>query len=198
MSNIFVISAPSGAGKSTLINELLARDPTLVKSLSITTRPIREGEVDGFDYIFTTEADFRNRLASGEFIEYANVHGNWYGTSRASLSQQISKDCDVLLEIDVQGAAIIRELFPESVSIFVLPPDRETLRMRLENRQTDSIDVIERRLKAASDEITRAVEYQYAIINDELYRCVGDLQAIIQAARMKGMKNSILETFGKI
>jgi guanylate kinase len=198
MSNIFVISAPSGAGKSTLINELLARDSALVKSLSITTRPIREGEVDGFDYIFTTEADFRNRLASGEFIEYANVHGNWYGTSRASLSQQISKDCDVLLEIDVQGAAIIRELFPDSVSIFVLPPDRETLRMRLENRQTDSRNVIERRLKAASDEITRAGEYQYAIINDELYRCVGDLQAIIQAARMKGMKNSILETFGKI
>jgi guanylate kinase len=102
------------------------------------------------------------------------------------------------LEIDVQGAAIIRELFPESVSIFVLPPDREALRMRLENRHTDSRDVIERRLKAASNEIARAVEYQYAIINDELYRCVGDLQAIIQAARMKGMKNSILETFGKI
>ena len=198
MSNIFVISAPSGAGKSTLINELLARDPTLVKSLSITTRPIREGEVDGFDYIFTTEAEFRNRLASGEFIEYANVHGNWYGTSRVSLSQQISKGCDVLLEIDVQGAAVIRELFPESVSIFVLPPNKETLRIRLENRQTDSRDVIERRLKAASDEITRAGEYQYAIINDELYRCVRDLQAIIQAARIKVMKNSILETFGKI
>jgi len=198
MSNIFVISAPSGAGKSTLINELLAKDSALVKSLSITTRPIREGEVDGFDYIFTTEADFRNRLASGEFIEYANVHGNWYGTSKVLLNQQISKDCDVLLEIDVQGAAIIRELFPESVSVFVLPPNKEILRTRLENRQTDSRDVIERRLKAASDEIAKAGEYQYAIINDELYRCVGDLRAVIQAARIKGMKNSILETFKKI
>lgn len=198
MSNIFVISAPSGVGKSTLIRELLARDSRLVKSLSITTRPIRGEEVDGVDYIFTTVADFRTRLDSGDFIEHADVHGNWYGTSKSLLNQQIAKNCDVLMEIDVQGAAIIRELFPESVSIFVLPPNKEVLRMRLENRQTDSRDVIERRLRAASDEITRAGEYQYAIINDELHRCVGDLQAIIQAARIKGMKNSILETFEKI
>jgi len=184
MANIFIISAPSGAGKSSLIEGLIAKDNAIKKSISVTTRQPRSGEQNGQHYFFTSEADFQTRINDGEFLEYALVHGNWYGTSKALVEKELGKQNDLILEIDYQGAQAIREQFPSSISIFILPPNKTVLRSRLEKRNTDDIATIEQRLNAASNEISHISDYQYAIINNNFDEALAELVAIVKTSRL--------------
>ena len=184
MANIFIISAPSGAGKSSLIEGLIAKDNAIKKSISVTTRQPRSGEQNGQHYFFTSEADFQTRINDGEFLEYALVHGNWYGTSKALVEKELEKQNDLILEIDYQGAQAIREQFPSSISIFILPPNKAVLRSRLEKRNTDDIATIEQRLNAASNEISHISDYQYAIINDDFDKALAELVAVVKTSRL--------------
>lgn len=184
MANIFIISAPSGAGKSSLIEGLIAKDTAIKKSISVTTRKPRPGEQNGQHYFFTTEADFQVRLEDGEFLEYALVHGNWYGTSKALVEKELEKQNDLILEIDYQGAQVIRSQYPSSICIFILPPDKTALRSRLEKRNTDDIETIEQRLDAASNEISHISEYQYAIINNNFETALSNLEAVVKTSRL--------------
>ena len=184
MANIFIISAPSGAGKSSLIEGLIAKDNAIKKSISVTTRRPRSGEQNGQHYFFTSEADFQTRINDGEFLEYALVHGNWYGTSKALVEKELEKQNDLILEIDYQGAQAIREQFPSSISIFILPPNKTVLRLRLEKRNTDDIATIEQRLNAASNEISHISDYQYAIINNNFDEALAELVAVVKTSRL--------------
>jgi guanylate kinase len=184
MANIFIISAPSGAGKSSLIEGLIAKDTAIKKSISVTTRKPRPGEQNGQHYFFTTEADFQVRLEDGEFLEYALVHGNWYGTSKALVEKELEKQNDLILEIDYQGAQVIRTQYPSSICVFILPPNKTTLRSRLEKRNTDDIETIEQRLDAASNEISHISEYQYAIINNNFETALSNLEAVVKTSRL--------------
>jgi guanylate kinase len=184
MANIFIISAPSGAGKSSLIEGLIAKDTAIKKSISVTTRKPRSGEQNGQHYFFTTEADFQIRLEDGEFLEYALVHGNWYGTSKALVEKELEKQNDLILEIDYQGAQVIRSQYPSSICVFILPPDKTALRSRLEKRNTDDIETIEQRLDAASNEISHISEYQYAIINNNFETALSNLEAVVKTSRL--------------
>ena len=184
MANIFIISAPSGAGKSSLIEGLIAKDNAIKKSISVTTRQPRSGEQNGQHYFFTSEADFQTRINDGEFLEYALVHGNWYGTSKALVEKELGKQNDLILEIDYQGAQAIREQFPSSISIFILPPNKAVLRSRLEKRNTDDIATIEQRLNAASNEISHISDYQYAIINNNFDEALAELVAVVKTSRL--------------
>lgn len=184
MANIFIISAPSGAGKSSLIEGLIAKDNAIKKSISVTTRQPRSGEQNGQHYFFTSEADFQTRINDGEFLEYALVHGNWYGTSKALVEKELEKQNDLILEIDYQGAQAIREQFPSSISIFILPPNKTVLRSRLEKRNTDDIATIEQRLNAASNEISHISDYQYAIINNNFDEALAELVAVVKTSRL--------------
>lgn len=184
MANIFIISAPSGAGKSSLIEGLIAKDNAIKKSISVTTRQPRSGEQNGQHYFFTSEADFQTRINDGEFLEYALVHGNWYGTSKALVEKELEKQNDLILEIDYQGAQAVRERFPSSISIFILPPNKTVLRSRLEKRNTDDIATIEQRLNAASNEISHISDYQYAIINNNFDEALAELVAVVKTSRL--------------
>jgi guanylate kinase len=184
MANIFIISAPSGAGKSSLIEGLIAKDTAIKKSISVTTRKPRPGEQNGQHYFFTTEADFQVRLEDGEFLEYALVHGNWYGTSKALVEKELEKQNDLILEIDYQGAQVIRNQYPSSICVFILPPNKTALRSRLEKRNTDDIETIEQRLDAASNEISHISEYQYAIINNNFETALANLEAVVKTSRL--------------
>ncbi len=184
MANIFIISAPSGAGKSSLIEGLVAKDNAIKKSISVTTRQPRSGEQNGQHYFFTSEADFQTRINDGEFLEYALVHGNWYGTSKALVEKELEKQNDLILEIDYQGAQAVREQFPSSISIFILPPNKTVLRSRLEKRNTDDIATIEQRLNAASNEISHISDYQYAIINNNFDEALAELVAVVKTSRL--------------
>lgn len=184
MANIFIISAPSGAGKSSLIEGLIAKDNAIKKSISVTTRQPRSGEQNGQHYFFTSEADFQTRINDGEFLEYALVHGNWYGTSKALVEKELEKQNDLILEIDYQGAQAIREQFPSSISIFILPPNKTVLRSRLEKRNTDDIATIEQRLNAASNEISHISDYQYVIINNNFDEALAELVAVVKTSRL--------------
>ncbi len=184
MANIFIISAPSGAGKSSLIEGLIAKDNAIKKSISVTTRQPRSGEQNGQHYFFTSEADFQTRINDGEFLEYALVHGNWYGTSKALVEKELGKQNDLILEIDYQGAQAVREQFPSSISIFILPPNKTVLRSRLEKRNTDDIATIEQRLNAASNEISHISDYQYAIINNNFDEALAELVAVVKTSRL--------------
>ena len=184
MANIFIISAPSGAGKSSLIEGLIAKDNAIKKSISVTTRQPRSGEQNGQHYFFTSEADFQTRINDGEFLEYALVHGNWYGTSKALVEKELGKQNDLILEIDYQGAQAVREQFPSSISGFILPPNKTVLRSRLEKRNTDDIATIEQRLNAASNEISHISDYQYAIINNNFDEALAELVAVVKTSRL--------------
>ncbi len=184
MANIFIISAPSGAGKSSLIESLIAKDNAIKKSISVTTRQPRSGEQNGQHYFFTSEADFQTRINDGEFLEYALVHGNWYGTSKALVEKELGQKNDLILEIDYQGAQAIREQFPSSISVFILPPNKTVLRSRLEKRNTDDIATIEQRLNAASNEISHISDYQYAIINNNFDEALAELVAVVKTSRL--------------
>ncbi len=181
--DLFVISAPSGTGKSTLCHRLMEETPNVGFSVSHTTRPPRRGEVDGVDYYFISEEEFMNMVDQGGFLEWAKVHDNLYGTSRASVMSMIEAGQDVLLDIDVQGAMQVRKAIPEAILIFILPPSLEILEQRLRNRGTDSEETIRLRLKNARSEMATAHRYDYIIVNDDLIRAVGDLQSIVLARR---------------
>ena len=182
---LYVIAAPSGAGKTTLVRLLLQKERHLHLSISFTTRAPRPGECNGREYHFISADEFRTRHERGDFIEWAEVHGHFYGTSRAWIETQINEGNDVLLEIDWQGARQLRTLFPNTVSIFILPPDAETLSARLSGRGTDNEEIVARRLAAAREEMRHAGEFDYVMINDALDEALEDLCAIVRASRLR-------------
>ena len=178
---LFVMSAPSGAGKTSIFRELLSRDPDLCESVSYTTRSPRAGELDGVDYHFVSRDQFDQMIAQEAFAEWAEVHGNCYGTARATLRRAAEDGRNVLLDIDVQGAAQLRACGLEGVFIFILPPCMAELRQRLSTRNTDSAEVIERRMTNAISEIQEAARFDYIVVNDDLAKAVATVQAIILA-----------------
>ncbi len=182
--NLFVVVAPSGAGKTSLVNELLRREPNLRLSISYTTRPPREGEAHGREYHFVARAAFERMIASGDFLEHANVYGNYYGTSRRWIEEELAGGHDVLLEIDWQGAAQVRRLFAHMVGIFILPPSYAELRRRLERRGKDAPETIARRLAGARDEVSHVLEFEYIIVNEDFDSAVRDLESIVRASRV--------------
>jgi len=183
--NLYIISAPSGAGKTSLVKALLQSEVDLSLSVTYTTRAPRPEEVDGRDYHFVNREGFEERLKQGEFLESAQVYGNFYGTSKTWINEALRASRDILLEIDSQGARQVREVFPASVSIFVLPPSLQVLEARLRNRAQDSLEVISQRLASARDEISHVGEYDYVILNDRLDRALGDLKCIVHAERLR-------------
>ena len=182
---LFIVCAPSGAGKTSLVAELLKADAGVKLSVSYTTRAPRPGEVDGREYHFVTKEVFEAMIKAGEFLESALVHGNYYGTSQAWIAEQRAAGTDILLEIDWQGAAQVRGVFPDAVGIFVLPPSFEALMSRLNTRAQDTPDVIARRLSTARDEISHVAEFDYVIINDKFGDAVNDLVAVVRAQRLR-------------
>ncbi|AUR52551.1 guanylate kinase [Aquella oligotrophica] len=182
---IYVIAAPSGAGKSTLVNALCKLDSNVQLSISHTTRGIRPGEEHGVNYFFTSIDDFKNMIDKNEFLEYAEVYGNMYGTNITTIKDFLATGKDILLEIDWQGARQIRKLFNDAVLIFIAPPSLEILEKRLRDRKTDSQEVIEKRLALAREDMAHAAEFDYIIINDDFDTALQDLCSIIRAGRNK-------------
>ena len=189
--NLFVVAAPSGGGKTSLTRALLERERAIMLSVSYTTRPPRPGEKEGVDYHFITPARFEELKAAGEFLEHAQVHGNWYATSATWLKRQIDAGQDVLLEIDWQGAVQVRKLIPASVHIFILPPSLALLEERLVRRGQDDKDTIARRLNAAREEMRHCGEFDYVIINQEFALALDDLSAIVRASRLRGAQQRV-------
>ncbi|MFA5370784.1 MAG: guanylate kinase [Sideroxydans sp.] len=189
--SLFVISAPSGAGKTSLVQALLQTNPQIDLSVSYTTRSPRTGEIDGKDYHFVSREQFLAMAASGEFLESAEVYGNLYGTSCSWIMQENARDRDILLEIDWQGAAQVRGLFPECLCIFVLPPSLETLAQRLQGRGKDAPEVIAARLAAAREDVSHLSEFDYVIINTNLDEAVRELNSIVLAARLRLAKQLV-------
>lgn len=182
---LLVVSGPSGAGKSTLCKTIVAQVSSTILSVSYTTRGPRPGEQNGIDYCFTTEDQFRELIQQEEFIEWAEVYGNLYGTPKSCLLQSINQGTDVLLDIDAQGARQIVEKFPEAVYVFVTPPSLKVLRVRLNQRASDSTKEIQQRLQRASNEIGNYRSYHYLIRNEELTQATKELEAIILAERIR-------------
>ncbi|HEX7455740.1 MAG TPA: guanylate kinase [Gallionella sp.] len=186
--SLFVISAPSGAGKTSLVHALLGTNQQIDLSVSYTTREPREGEQDGVAYHFVSRETFIEMTGRGEFLESAEVYGNFYGTSQSWISQENAKDRDILLEIDWQGAAQVRRLFPECISIFILPPSLAALEQRLNGRGKDNSEVIARRMAAVREDVAHLAEFDYVIINDDLNEALHELDAVVLAARLRGSK----------
>ena len=182
---LFIVTAPSGAGKTTLVSGLLERDPPVRLSVSYTTRAPRTGEVNGQHYHFIDVQGFRALRDKGEFLEWAEVHSNYYGTSKRWLEEQIRAGRDILLEIDWQGAQQVRKVFPKAVGVFILPPSVEELERRLRGRGTDSEDVIARRVLGARGEMRHVAEFDYVIINENLPAAIEDLVAVVRASRLR-------------
>jgi len=180
---IFVITAPSGTGKTTIINSVRKNMRGIGYSISHTTRVPREGEVDGYHYYFVDRAGFQEMIEAREFIEWAVVYDQLYGTSIASINRELSSGKDVLMDLDIQGAEDIKRRFPESLSIFILPPSMEILNERLKGRSTDEKIDIDLRMRKAVEEIQRCGDYDFLIINDDLNEAVGEIEAIITAQR---------------
>ncbi len=183
--NLFVVSAPSGTGKSSLVKSLLELDSHLTVSISHTTRAPRGQEQDGREYHFISEAEFRAKIAADDFIEWAEVHGNLYGTSRAAIQERIKAGDDVILEIDWQGALQIKKLFPNAVLIFILPPSWEELAQRLNRRGEDKPEVIEQRLANARQEVAQARHFDFVIINSLFETALFDLKTVVHSQRLK-------------
>lgn len=182
---LFIVSAPSGAGKTSLVRALLADDTGVSVSVSFTTRPPRAGEREGIEYHFVERDRFLAMIEAGEFLEHAEVFGNYYGTGRMEVASRLAQGSDVILEIDWQGAQQVRQAFPEAVGIFILPPSSEVLRERLNGRGKDAPAVIERRLQAAVEEISHYSEYDFIVINDHFEAALADLRAILRAERLR-------------
>jgi len=185
---LYVISAPSGAGKTSLVSGMLQEDARLGVSISHTTRPMREGEQNGVNYHFVSRSEFEAMVARGDFLEHADVFGNYYGTSQVWVRETLGKGQDVILEIDWQGAEQVRRLIPECVGIFIVPPSAEILRERLVGRGTDAPEVIERRLREAEEECSHAVEFDYLVVNDEFDQALTELLCIVRSQRLS-MRN---------
>ena len=182
--NLYVVAAPSGAGKTTLVRMLLDSESAVHLSISFTTRSPRPGEQNGREYHFVDAETFRGMIDRHEFLEWAEVHGNFYGTSKKWIADQLTGGNDVLLEIDWQGAQQVRQLFPEAIGIFILPPSMDELTRRLTGRGTDSAEVIARRLAAAQAEMRHVGEFDYVIINDRLEQALDELRAVVCASRL--------------
>lgn len=182
---LFIISSPSGGGKGTLIREVLLTVANIGYSISFTTRKMREGEIHGQHYFFVTHAEFENLIEQGEFLECANVHGNFYGTSKTQVLREISNGRDVILEIDVQGAESIKRIMTDAVGVFILPPSYQVLRERLILRQTETAEDLALRLINAGSEVRRYTEFDYVIVNDQLEKSTLDLQSVIYAERVR-------------
>jgi guanylate kinase len=185
MTTVYIISAPSGSGKSTLVNRARQIVPDLDFSVSYTTRPPRGNEQNGREYFFVSRADFEQMIKNGDFLEYADVFGNYYGTAKHYLEKAKQRKHDLLLDIDVQGAAQIKQKIPDAVSIFILPPNRTELESRLRDRGQDSEAVIHRRLATATREIENYPKYDYILVNDRLDDSIQALQSILLAERLK-------------
>ena len=199
-TSVFIISAPSGSGKSTLVGRLLANDRNLLFSVSYTTRLPRGAEVEGESYHYISRDEFEKRIEKKEFLEHAEVFGNYYGTHRGILDRAIAEGRDLVLDIDVQGARQLKESIPDAVSVFILAPSREVLEQRLRARSEDAEAVIQRRLKAAALEIQNYHMYDYVLVNDHLERSTQTLEAIVMAERVKRTRvetqiQSILASF---
>ena len=192
---LIVFSGPSGAGKDTILLDVLEKDKSLQKSVSLTTREKRSEETEGVDYYFTTLQEFKNKLDNGEILEYAQYGQNFYGTPKAPVDKWLNEGKTVILKIEVQGAANIKELYPESISIFLLPPSIKELENRLRARDTDREEDILRRMTIAEDEFRRSVNYDYIVINNKVDDAVSDVLSIIRAEQLKSsrMKNYISE-----
>ena len=185
---LYIVSAPSGAGKTSLVKALLKTDPAIRLSVSYTTRAPRPGESDGRDYHFVNRHDFEAMLAEGEFLEHAEVYGNFYGTSKGSIARDLNAGHDILLEIDWQGAEQVKQHFQQSASIFILPPSFNALRTRLAGRGQDSGAVIERRLAAAAHDVAHAAAFDYIIVNDDFDHALQDLVAITRSIRLEAAR----------
>ncbi|HTR74367.1 MAG TPA: guanylate kinase [Solirubrobacterales bacterium] len=181
-AKVFVITGPSGVGKGTLIKRLLERVPNLALSVSATTREPREGEEDGVDYHFLTEEQFQERISTKDFLEFAAYSGNHYGTLNSELDRCLDKGRSVVLEIEVQGAQQVRQSRPDSVLIFIAPPDESVLRERLKGRGTDSAEAIDRRLKVAEQELASQNDFDHLIVNDDLDHATADLEQIVRTS----------------
>ena len=179
-AKVFVITGPSGVGKGTLIRRLLERFPDLALSVSATTRAPREGEVDGRDYHFLTEEQFQERRDADDFLEFASYSGNHYGTLKSELERCLDKGRSVVLEIEVQGAQQVRQSKPDSVQIFIAPPDESVLRERLTGRGTDSAEAIDRRLKVAEQELASQNDFDHRVVNDDLDQATAELESIVR------------------
>lgn len=177
---LFVIAAPSGAGKTSLVKALLERKPELRVSISYTTREKRPTETDGREYHFVSVTDFQQLVAQGQFLEYAQVFDNFYGTGRRPVEAELARGNDVVLEIDWQGAQQVRKSLPECVTIFILPPSRSSLEERLRNRRTDSEEVIARRLRDAVGDMSHWNEFNYVVVNDDFEQALRDLKSIVE------------------
>ncbi len=198
--NLIIITSPSGGGKGTLITEVMKRGVGIGYSISYTTRPTRLGEVDGKDYTFISVKEFEKKIAEGEFLEYAQVHDNYYGTSRSRVEALIGEGVDVILEIDVQGAADVLKMIPDAVSIFILPPSYHDLAQRLKSRKTEDPEQLDLRLRNSFDEVKRCVEFEYVVINDNIADAVRRLESIILGERQRrtrqtGAIKDILDSF---
>ena len=200
MTSVFIISAPSGSGKSTLVTHLMRRVPGLRFSVSYTTRAPRGDERDGREYYFISREQFQARIERDEFLEWAEVFGNFYGTHRSEQDRASVEGIDLVLDIDVKGARQLKERIPDAVSIFILPPSREVLEQRLRARSQDSEPVIDRRLREAAEEIRNYSQYDYVLVNRELDSSVETLVSIVSSARSRRERMErqivpILETF---
>lgn len=200
MPNVFIISAPSGSGKSTLISRLMQSDPGLRFSVSHTTRKPRGNEKPGENYIYISREEFEERIQRNEFLEYADVFGNYYGTNRKNLELAVAEGKDLILDIDVKGARQLKEKIPEAVSIFILAPSRDILEQRLRSRSEDSQEVIQRRLRDAAEEIRNYKQYDYVLVNHQVEESVATLAAIVRAERVRRIRmeeqiGRILKTF---
>lgn len=198
--NLIIISSPSGGGKGTLIKEIMKNVPQIGYSVSYTTRSMREGEENGRHYYFVSREIFQELIESGEFLEYAEVHGNFYGTSIKQITGETNLGRDIILEIDVQGAENVRKKMPEAVSIFILPPSFEVLKARLTARATEKQEDLALRLENSFGEVKRYTEFEYIVINDNVERAAGDLERIILAERLRGIRQmrqiqAILDSF---
>ena len=200
MSIVFIISAPSGSGKSTLVERLMKRDPRLDFSISVTTRAPRTGEIPGKSYCFVSREEFLRLRDEDRLLEWAEVFGNFYGTTRDALDAARAEGRDLVLDIDVQGAAQLKKALPEAVSIFILPPSRRELEKRLRKRSSDPDEVIHRRLRAAADEVQRYQTYDYVLVNDCLDESFEQLRGVVLAERCRQSRaaariGEILTTF---
>ena len=191
--NIFVISAPSGAGKSSLVKALCEKDSKIQVSISHTTRKMRPGDIHGIHYFFVSHNEFEIMLSDKKFLEHAKVYDNYYGTHIDNIKQLQNSGQDIILEIDNQGASQVKKIFDDATLIYILPPSLEELEKRLNNRNTDSSDVINKRLSEAKNDISHANEFDYIIINDDFSSALQDLYSIILVSRMKA--NRVLATY---
>ena len=194
---LLVVSGPSGAGKGTICKALLNKNDQIKLSVSATTRKPRNGEVHGVNYFFIEKEEFTKMIENGEFLEYAQIYDNFYGTPKAAIIECLEKGQDVILEIEIQGARQIKEVYPEGVFIFVLPPSLEELKSRIVGRGTETQEEIEKRFSCAFEEINQIVNYDYFIVNEDIEKSVSDVEAIICAEKNKvtRYKNNIIDKF---